>query len=88
MELGNEIDKELKERFIELLSGRFRPADGPGHADNFLSTEQLFAMLTDHEPDLVETRTSIRRVLIAIGFREHLVGDQLMWMVRHSASPA
>ncbi len=75
------IDAKLQERIFELLSVRFRPAKDAGEADDFYSTDQLFTLLSDHEPDLLPVKPILRTVLLQIGYQEYFLGDQYMWAV-------
>jgi hypothetical protein len=75
------LDPQLQERIFELLSVRFRPAKDAGEADHFYTTEQLFAFLADHEPNLFEVKPVLRSALVNLGYHEHFLGDQYVWAV-------
>lgn len=84
--LEREFDLEVvTETVSDLLRPHYLPAEGTDDADEMLTTAQLFALINDHDPELVP-QNMIRQVLLGAGFSEGILdGTGFVWFLKRTA---
>jgi len=83
--LEREFDLEVvTETVSDLLRPHYLPAKGVADADEMLTTAQLYAMINDHDPELVPPNM-IRKVLLGAGYRDGLQDPtSFVWYLKHN----
>jgi hypothetical protein len=75
-----ELTEQQVEHLSDILSLNFRPAQDPGEATQFLTTDQLFKQVNDHSPGLLPIEL-FREAMLKCSFIEHYNVDGFVWLL-------
>lgn len=73
--------EKVVESVRDVLLPCYRPATTPGEASEMLTTTELWHVLQERAPDLVQMN-ELRDVMVALGYVEHRIGTSMCWMLK------